>query len=46
MLNVIIWLILLSVFYFAETWYVSRIYPGKFGVGKKWYFPVFVSILQ
>ncbi len=28
------------------TWYVDNVWPGEFGVPKRWYFPVTVSSQQ
>lgn len=37
--HVLIMLAVDSVFYSILTWYIDGIFPGEFGIPKKWYFP-------
>ncbi len=42
-LAVIIFLVIDAVLYFAATWYIEGVYPGRYGVAKPWYFPFMPS---
>ena len=32
-----------ALLYFVITWYIEGVFPGRYGVGKPWYFPVMPS---
>nr|XP_033802042.1 ATP-binding cassette sub-family A member 12 isoform X2 [Geotrypetes seraphini] len=38
------WLLVIDSFiYFIIGWYISMVFPGKYGIGVQWYFPVLPS---
>lgn len=42
----VVWAMLLAdmLIYGIIIWYVDAIFPGKYGVAKKWYFPFQVGV--
>lgn len=33
-----------SILYAVLTWYIESVFPGEYGISKKWYFFVLVSL--
>ncbi|XP_033097470.1 ATP-binding cassette sub-family A member 3-like [Anneissia japonica] len=42
-LDVIVMLLVDAVLYGVITWYIEAVFPGEFGIPKKWYFPFMKS---
>ncbi|XP_071953037.1 phospholipid-transporting ATPase ABCA3-like [Antedon mediterranea] len=42
-LDVLVMLVVDAILYGIITWYVEAVFPGEFGIPRKWYFPVMKS---